>query len=505
MFASVGGAFWLLPTARDMSDQGRTGVMKRVRATAAALALVASIAAAAQPEPRFDLIDAYVEAELNADHVPGGALVITRGSRIVHLRGFGEDGSGHQVTPATGFLLGSMSKSFTALAVMQLVDQKRITLDSPVRKYLPWFKVGEAGASDTITVGHLLAHTSGIPTLAPQAAGENPTLRQHVEALADASLGAPPGVRHEYSSPNYLVLGAIIEAVSGQSFAEYMHKEVLMPLGMRQSFTSQKEAMRSGMARGHRYWFGMPIATVLPPESGRLPTAAMISSANDLGRFLVMQQGQGAFEGRQLLSPQAWAAMHEGTTQGQGFNYAMGWRVSKLDGVLAIHHGGILPHFRGKMVMLPEEGWGVAVLTNVSSALPVEATSHRIADQVALALVGRPLAQPHGELPRTYLIVAGFMALITIAEMRKLWKLRGWRERAAGAPKKAWVGAIMDLLVPIVLLVGIPAAQGLSLSALMRSAPDITWWLIILATVEVAVAFWKATSLHLQLATRRAG
>lgn len=444
----------------------------------------------------FDLIDSYVAAELEADRVPGGALVITKGNRIVHARGFGEDGNGRPVTPSTSFLLGSMSKSFTALAVMQLVDEKRIQLDAPAKQFLPWFRVGDAGAGDKITVRHLLNHTSGLPTMAPQAVGRNTPLRAHVEALQAASFTSSPGAQHEYSSPNYLVLGAIIEAVTGRSFAEYVQTEILTPIGMLHSFTSQQDAMQAGMARGHRYWFGIPVATVLPAEPGRLPTAAMIASVHDLGRFLLMQQNDGRSGGRQLLSPQALAEMHRGSIDANGFEYAMGWRISEIHGVPAIHHGGMLPHFRGKMVMLPQEKWGIAVLTNASSALPADATSHKIADNVASALVGTPLPQPQGQIPRTYLIAVALMALITIAEARTLWKLRGWHARAAKAPKKAWVGVITGLLVPTALLFGIPGAQGLTLSASMRSAPDITWWLIIIVTVEVAISLWKAASLY---------
>jgi CubicO group peptidase (beta-lactamase class C family) len=484
--------------------------MNKIRAVMAAVLLylaAGSVAGLPLPTTRaeerigFDLIDAYVAAELEADRVPGGALVITNGNRIVHVRGFGEDGNGHLVTPSTSFLLGSMSKSFTALAVMQLVDQKRIELDAQAKQYLPWFRVGNAGAGDRITVRHLLNHTSGLPTMAPQAVGKNANLRAHVEALQAASLISSPGTQHEYSSPNYLVLGAIIEAVTGRSFAEYVQTEILTPIGMAHSFTSQQDAMQAGMARGHRYWFGVPVATVLPAEPGRLPTAAMIASVNDLGRFLLVQQNDGRAGGRQLLSPQALAAMHRGSIKANGFEYAMGWRVSEIYGVLAIHHGGMLPHFRGKMVMLPQEKWGVAVLTNASSALPADPTSHRIADNVAAALVGRSLPQPQGQIPRTYLIAVALMALITIAEARKLWKLRGWRQRAAKAPKKAWAGVIMGLLVSAALLFGIPAAQGLTLRASMRSAPDVTWWLIIIITVEVAISLWKATSLHFRAAT----
>lgn len=476
---------------------------------AAALALLWLAAgwsmAAPQPDHKasFYRIDAYVAAELEADRVPGAALVITRGDRVVHVRGFGTDGAGEPVDPDTPFLLGSMSKSFTALAVMKLVDEGKIGLDKRVLDYLPWFRVS-GGGGDAITVRHLLAHTSGIPTLAPRAKAEDATLRSNVEALSAVSLVATPGARHEYASPNYLVLGAVVEAVTGRSFEDYVRREILVPLKMGHSFTSQQEAVRAGLSRGHRYWFGVPIPVVLPPEPGRLPTAAMISSAADLGKFMILQQGGGLFEGRRLISPEAAAAMHEGTAVGEGFRYAMGWRVSDMDGVAAVHHGGVLPHFRGKMVMLPGERWGVAVLTNASSALPAEATSHRIADRVALALAGKPLPEPRGELTRLYLGATGVMGLLTVGQIWKVWKLRRWRERAAKSLRAAWTGVVVSLIVPVVLLVGLPALQGLPLSASMRSAPDITWWLLIFSAVEIAIALWKAFSLSRLTATASA-
>ncbi len=146
--------------------------------------------------------------------------------------------------------------------------------------------------------------------------------------------------------------------------------------------------------------------------------------------------------------------------------------------------------------MLPEGGWGVAVLTNASSALPVDATSHRIADQVVLILAGRPVPEPEGTLARGYLLMAGLMALFTLAEVRKVWKLRGWRDRAGRAPKKAWASAAIDLLIPVVLLVGVPAAQGMPLKALMQAAPDITAWLIIVSAAELSIGLWKVASLN---------
>src|SRR5215216_8142369 len=115
----------------------------------------------------FDAIDAYVHEQMQEMRIPGAALGIVKGDKIVHLEGFGDaDDSGREVTPQTPFKIGSTSKSFTALAIMQLVEEDKVKLDAPVQSYIPWFRVADEEASSRITVRHLLNQTSGIPTAA---------------------------------------------------------------------------------------------------------------------------------------------------------------------------------------------------------------------------------------------------------------------------------------------------------------------------------------------------
>src|SRR5829696_2650954 len=110
----------------------------------------------------FNAIDRFVQTEMSAIGRPGLALGITHGDRVVHLRGFGiADLSGRPVTPQTPFVIGSVTKSFTALAVMQLVEADLLDLDAPVQRYLPWFRVADPEASKQITLRHLLHHVSG--------------------------------------------------------------------------------------------------------------------------------------------------------------------------------------------------------------------------------------------------------------------------------------------------------------------------------------------------------
>jgi hypothetical protein len=184
--------------------------------------------------------------------------------------------------------------------------------------------------------------------------------------------------------------------------------------------------------------------------------------------------------------------MHRPAIQNAGFTYAMGWRLSEMHGVTAVHHGGIVPHFRGKMVMLPKERWGVAVLTNVSSILPVAPTSHRIADNVAGALAGKPLPVAGSPLTRIYLGITMFMAFLTFNQLKEIFTLKRWRTQLANktAPK-LWLGLGFELFMPIAILFGLPRLLRVPLPEMLRAMPDVGYWLIVSALIGFAVALVK--------------
>lgn len=459
------------------------------------------VAAAAAQDPAsgpdFAAIDAYVEAEMRANRVPGVGLAIVHGPQIVHMRGFGEDGAGQPVTPQTSFILGSMSKAFTALAVMQLSEQGRIDLDAPVQRYLPWFRVADAGASGRITVRHALHHTTGLATRTPHASEDPASIAAHVRALAEVALVHEPGAVHEYASPNYLVLGAIVEQVTGQSYADYVERHIFAPLAMQRSFTAQETAMQRGMAHGHRYWFGFPRPIVDAHEADRMPTAALIASAEDLGHFLIMQLNGGQYDGHPLVSPDVLATMHSPGVKGEGFSYGMGWRISEIGGVPAVHHGGVVSHFRGKMVLLPGTGWGVAVLTNVSSALPVQSTAHRMADSIAANLAGKPLPPADPSLTRIYLALALAVAVLTWLQLRDLLRLKQWRQNLAQRPRRAVIGELArEFLIPLALVVGLPRLLELTWTELLHWMPDVGAWMVLAIALGWSVAIYKTVRFY---------
>src|SRR5215211_3140876 len=244
---------------------------------------VAASIGAPTAAPDFAAIDRFVEAEMDAQRIPGLALGIVEGDRIVHMRCFCEaDPSGRAVSPQTPFIIGVLSKSVTALAIMQLVEAGKVELDTPVQRYIPWFRVADEEASAQITVRHLLNQTSGLSTKTGRSfngSGDttDAALETAVRKLRSAEPTAPVGEKHQYSTINYSVLGLIVQTVTGRSYESYVEAAIFDPLQMRDSFTSEAAGEQDGLATGHNYWFGRPSAADLPYNRRLIPAGYLIS------------------------------------------------------------------------------------------------------------------------------------------------------------------------------------------------------------------------------------
>ena len=214
----------------------------------------------------YEALDVYIEQQMHRFNIPGASLTIVEGDQIVHLRGFGRaHPDGEAPTAQTPFFIGSLTKSFTALAVMQLVEAGKIELDAPVQRYLPWFRVTDSQASAQITIRHLLNQTSGLPMLLGMAnladVDNRPdAAERQVRALSTVKLTRPVGSKFEYSNLNYNLLGLIVEAASGKCYEDYVQQHIFAPLDMSHSYTSKAEAQQDGLAMGHCFWFGLPVA-----------------------------------------------------------------------------------------------------------------------------------------------------------------------------------------------------------------------------------------------------
>ena len=224
-------------------------------------------------------VDAYLEQNFSNTYMPGMSIVIVNADSVLYSRSFGNCES-----VETPFIIGSISKSFTAAAIMQLAEQGRVDLDAPVSRYL------QIDLDNKVTIRHLLNHTGGFHSY-----------QTRKDLTVHKSYGG-----YNYSNLNYTLLGEVIEAVTGSSYGDYMRSNVFAPLSMTNSYTSLHEA--EGIAAGHRNLFGFPIKKEFPyPVNGDLnsrvsvPTGYIISSASCLGRYLqaFLREGEG------ILSPQS--------------------------------------------------------------------------------------------------------------------------------------------------------------------------------------------------------
>jgi CubicO group peptidase (beta-lactamase class C family) len=332
-------------------------------------------AAPPQASTKFDAIDDYVRDRLDDLRMPGAALGIVKDGEIVHLQTFGDaDDDGNAVTTNTPFKIGSMSKSFTALAVMQLAEARKIQLDAPVQQYLPEFGVADPEASKRITVRHLLNQVSGIPT----SAGMNymwrtdrgdDALEREVARGTEVQLTHDPGSTFQYSNRNYTTPGLLIKVVSGQSYEDYVQEHVLQPLAMRQSFTRLDDAKNHGLATGHQYWFNRPVAGGGLRENRAItPTGLITASVEDMCSWLIVNLNHGVYNGTRVLSASGIDQLHTGVApMSEKARYAMGWYETDIEGAPIVTHNGDPGDFHSTMVISPATGWGVVLLMNGSN------------------------------------------------------------------------------------------------------------------------------------------
>jgi CubicO group peptidase (beta-lactamase class C family) len=440
-------------------------------------------------------VDQFIAGQMASQRIPGLALAITQGDQVLYLKGYGSAGGGQQVTPQTQFLIASLSKSFTALAVIQLVDAGQIDLDEPVRTYLPDFTLANPDAAAQITVRQLLNHTSGLAdTGFPQISSlQSTTIAQQVDALAAAEPVAAPGTEFHYFDGNYQVLARVVEVVSGEPFSDYLQMHVFAPLQMADTFSAvtsdeaKQQAQR--LAQGHLLAYGVMIpAAELSGYIGG--SGGVITSAQDMANYLIMQSNGGRFQGAELVTPAALAAMHT-PPPGIDTHYAMGWLEATSNGLRILEHNGVLSVYYAEMVLIPETRQGFALLYNISALATNALAAPSIKHGLIALLAGRPPTP--GRFTVTHWSIV--MALITLLgvglAVRSLVSLPTWPGRTRHLARWRLVLGIVWTFVPAGVLAAVPAlvrsSSGRSFNhvQLFRSMVEIYVWLGICGVLGV--------------------
>ncbi|CAL9460727.1 D-aminopeptidase [Actinosynnema sp. ALI-1.44] len=442
-------------------------------------------------------VDRFVGEFARKAAYPGVAVAITKGDQVLHVAGYGEDSSGAPVTAATPMPVASVSKSFTALAVMRLVEAGRVGLDAPVRAYLPDFRVADP-RGEKITVRQLLTHTSGITdgTLAEKSLPQPGSLAEAVVRAGQATLATEPGTRYAYTNTNYHLAARLVEVVSGEPFADHLRRHVLDPIGMRATshVTLTPRDLPSTVAKGHVYAFGASVPTA-EPERFVAGSDGLVSTAEDMAKWLVVHNSGGrTASGGRVLSEQGIAT----TRRADGDStYAMGWDTG--DGG-RVRHGGIWFTYAAGQVLLPS-GHGIAVLVNTGVALTHEGTT-ALEDGLATLVTGGTPDAGGG----TRLIVDLVLAALTLVSLalgvRNLRRVGRWARRFGDRPRWRLALRLAPRLVPLGVLVALPAvttlvAGGRDIShvQLAHYSPALVAWVAVAAVLNLGVGVARGVAL----------
>lgn len=400
-------------------------------------------------------IDRFVEAQMAKHRIPGIALVVIENGQISYATGYGTAGENRPVTADTPMSIGSITKSFTAVAVLQLVEKGHIELDAPVQSYLPWFRVGDVAASRSITVRHLLMHMSGLSEFGYNRVHHpDTTLEQGVRDLQAARLTAPVGATYQYFQPNYQTLALIIETVTGQRYGDYVAEQIFAPLQMKNSYISQSEAEAAGMAQGYSKLFGYPVARKHPFRQYMLGAGYLISTARDLSHFLIAMSNGGVYEGERILSPASIAFMKSPIVEQEGAQTAIAWGFKQYHGESWEASAGADETFMSQMLITSDQSRGYISLMNQQHIL--DPTYGEFPEGLTALLLGRQPAEGGISMRMLGLVFLAIFIFAVTVTIRSFFGLRGWIRRSQTMSTSAILRVIAPhFLIPAVLLAGL--------------------------------------------------
>ena len=311
----------------------------------------------------YEAVDAYIQSHMSKRHIPGMSVAIVRDGKVARAKGYGLANVELSV-PAndeTVYQLASVTKTFTATAVMMLVEDGKLALDDKITSLLPDLPA----AWKDVAVRHLLNHTSGIKSYTSvrdfmKTARKDYTHREIINLVAKEPLEFRPGEKWVYNNTGYFLLGMLIEKQTGKKYGEFLDEKIFKPLGMNHTRVNDLHAIIPGRAMGYT-WDGKSLRNgeyVSPTQP--FSAGAYVSTVNDLAKW------DAALRTESLLKRSTLDQMWTPTklTKGGHADYGFGWELSKVNGHRLCSHGGGIPGFATYLARFVDDNLTVVVLTN---------------------------------------------------------------------------------------------------------------------------------------------
>lgn len=422
-------------------------------------------------------VDAYITELMRRFPIPGLAVGIVKGDQILYLKGYGlANTGGDSVTPQTPFSLQSVTKTFTALAIHQLVNAGKINLNEPVQTYIPEFRLADQEIAASITIRQLLEHTSGISqTEGEEAYLQSPkaTFAEALHKLANYQPEYRPDEHYEYSNWNYALLGEVITRASGQPYSDYVQQHILDPLEMtRAGFADNLP----GAAMGNLIVFGIPVPYKEKYLPAMLGADNLSASAEELTHYLIAYLNEGQYLNHNLLN-----------TQAQGwYDITWNWHKGTPSTSVSNSFSGSHNATQANITIFPASKLGVVVLMNarLEQLIPGPG-AWDIAGDIANITVDAPYEVPSNlGFYLGYTLLDGLLLLLIVSIFWQAFRLKSWAIQYKNTSRSkqiaAWLVIIFDLLICMAILI-LPKAANSSWSVILFHRPDFAIPLLVIS------------------------
>lgn len=445
-------------------------------------------------------IDEFIKLKMKSEKIPGVSLAIVKGNNIAYLKGYGVAATnGRPVTPETPFIIGSLSKSFTALAIMQLKEKGKIDIDAPVQNYLPWFSLADAKASKEITISNLLSQTSGLSSYC-DSENNNISIEQIVRNQKNTQITKPINTTFQYSNINYIILGEVIQAVSGESYDSYIEKNIFQPLEMKKSYTSSEKAKNNGLSSGYRSYFGFMLPMKQNEHISSVPAGYLVSSSEDMAHYLIAEMNKGIYKGKSIISEEGMEETHtpiSNVTNIMGVikftgNYGMGWFIDNNDDIV---HAGDVENFHSYAKIVKSENLGIVMLFNSNDYISTLLSKNESYEDISTGVIN--ILQCKEALPNNNLSIIraainaiGIIILLLLLLLSP-YKLLKWKKRLKANMIHVTTSMIWLTLISIVIPLLIVVCIHNSIKFLIPYIPDFCMLLILLLLVAFIIGIIK--------------
>ena len=335
-------------------------------------------------------------SKLRADYnVAGISAALIKNGEIVCIDGYGlrNVAEGLPMTKETVLPIGSITKTFTSLALAMLADEGKLNWDEPVKTYIPWLKLNSDILTDNVTARDLMCHRTGTPKYDLQAIyAATDDKEAMVKSLEHLQTFAPFRTKFMYSNQMVSLAGYLVDVLSGQTYEDFVRERIFAPLGMTSSdFEVDSLSKYENTSKGYIFANDTFIEPPYMHLGAFAPSGAIVSTAEDMAKFAMFHLGDGTWNGKRLVSEAMLAEVHSHQMIGTPYfwefeeiqcaEYGLGWFTDIYRGKKMINHGGNTNGFSAQMTLIPSEKFAVVALSNATSNFAVNALGHYAADE----------------------------------------------------------------------------------------------------------------------------